>query len=81
MVQPSRAARSSQMAFNILCGNTDNHARNHAAFWEKDMLTLTPAYHICPHRRSEQETASLFCPMQRNCASTRSMASSSGIRK
>ena len=81
MVQPSRAARSSQMAFNILCGNTDNHARNHAAFWEGDMVTLTRAYHICSQRRSEQEAASRFFPMQRNCASTRSMASSSVIRK
>ncbi len=44
-----------RMVFNILCGNTDDHARNHAAFWDGDMLTLTPAYDICPQRRSGQE--------------------------
>ena len=38
----------SRLAFNILCGNTDDHARNHAAFWNGASLTLTPAYDICP---------------------------------
>ncbi|VAX03979.1 HIPA PROTEIN [hydrothermal vent metagenome] len=33
----------SRLVFNILCGNTDDHARNHAAFWDGDMLCLTPA--------------------------------------
>ncbi|WP_217497434.1 type II toxin-antitoxin system HipA family toxin [Trinickia violacea] len=28
-----------RLVFNILCGNTDDHARNHAAFWGGDMLT------------------------------------------
>ncbi|TPW17189.1 MAG: hypothetical protein FD130_753, partial [Halothiobacillaceae bacterium] len=41
--------------FNILCGNTDDHARNHAAFWEGDRLTLTPAYDICPQNRTGNE--------------------------
>jgi serine/threonine-protein kinase HipA len=44
-----------RIVFNILCGNTDDHARNHAAFWDGDMLTLTPAYDICPQGRSGQE--------------------------
>ena len=42
----------SRMIFNILCGNTDDHARNHAAFWDGKMLTLTPAYDICPQART-----------------------------
>lgn len=42
----------SRLAFNILCGNTDDHARNHAAFWNGASLTLTPAYDICPQGRT-----------------------------
>jgi len=40
-----------RLAFNILCGNTDDHARNHAAFWDGAQLSLTPAYDICPQLR------------------------------
>ena len=42
----------SRLVFNVLCGNTDDHARNHAAFWDGKMLTLTPAYDICPQGRA-----------------------------
>ncbi len=42
----------SRITFNILVGNTDDHARNHAAFWDGQMLTLTPAYDICPQLRN-----------------------------
>lgn len=41
----------SRIVFNILVGNTDDHARNHAAFWDGHLLTLTPAYDICPQAR------------------------------
>ncbi len=41
----------SRLVFNIFCGNTDDHARNHAAFWNGENLTLTPAYDICPQLR------------------------------
>ena len=41
-----------RLVFNILCGNTDDHARNHAGFWDGEHLTLTPAYDICPQNRS-----------------------------
>jgi len=41
-----------RLVFNILCGNTDDHARNHAAFWDGEQLILTPAYDICPQSRS-----------------------------
>jgi serine/threonine-protein kinase HipA len=40
-----------RLVFNILCGNTDDHARNHAAFWDGQQLTLTPAFDICPQLR------------------------------
>lgn len=45
----------SRLVFNILCGNTDDHARNHAAFWDGSMLSLTPAYDICPQARGGNE--------------------------
>ncbi|MGB8818620.1 MAG: type II toxin-antitoxin system HipA family toxin [Rhizobiaceae bacterium] len=44
-----------RMVFNILSGNTDDHARNHAAFWDGEHLTLTPAYDICPQGRTGGE--------------------------
>ena len=47
----------SRLTFNILCGNTDDHARNHAAFWDGDMLSLTPAYDICPQGRTGNEAS------------------------
>ena len=47
----------SRLVFNILCGNTDDHARNHAAFWDGKMLTLTPAYDICPQGRAGNEAS------------------------
>lgn len=46
-----------RIVFNILCGNTDDHARNHAAFWNGQYLTLTPAYDICPQSRAGQEAS------------------------
>ena len=47
----------SRMVFNILCGNTDDHARNHAAFWNGKQLSLTPAYDICPQGRTGNEAS------------------------
>ena len=44
-----------RLVFNILIGNTDDHARNHAAFWDGQHLTLTPAYDLCPQLRSGNE--------------------------
>ena len=46
-----------RLMFNILCGNTDDHARNHAAFWNGRNLTLTPAYDICPQSRAGNEAS------------------------
>ncbi len=45
----------SRLVFNVLCGNTDDHARNHAAFWNGRTLRLTPAYDICPQNRTGNE--------------------------
>lgn len=47
----------SRLVFNVLCGNTDDHARNHAAFWDGQELRLTPAYDICPQTRTGSEAS------------------------
>lgn len=44
-----------RIVFNILVGNTDDHPKNHSAFWDGRMLTLTPAYDICPQPRAGGE--------------------------
>ena len=45
-----------RIVFNICVSNTDDHARNHSAFYRFDPrgidLTLTPGYDICPQPRS-----------------------------
>ncbi len=41
-----------RMLFNILIGNNDDHARNHAFFWDGARYELTPAYDICPMLRT-----------------------------
>ena len=46
-----------RLVFNILCGNTDDHARNHAAFWDGSSFSLTPAYDICPQGRVGNEAS------------------------
>jgi serine/threonine-protein kinase HipA len=55
--QPDRTLREmfARIVFNICVSNTDDHARNHAAFWDGSQLTLTPAYDICPQQRSGGE--------------------------
>ena len=47
----------SRLVFNILSGNNDDHARNHSAFWDGKMLSLTPAYDICPQSRTGNEAS------------------------
>ena len=46
-----------RITFNVLVGNTDDHAKNHAAFWSGETLTLTPAYDICPQVRTMGEAS------------------------
>ena len=55
--RPTLKEMFSRLVFNILCGNTDDHARNHAAFWNGTELTLTPAYDICPQGRTGNEAS------------------------
>ncbi len=59
-----------RVVFNILCGNTDDHARNHAAFGDGAMLTLTPAYDICPHGRTGNEATQAMLIKGENRMST-----------
>jgi serine/threonine-protein kinase HipA len=59
-----------RLCFNVLCGNTDDHARNHAAFWDGRMLTLTPAYDICPQSRTGTEATQAMLIKGDNRAST-----------
>jgi serine/threonine-protein kinase HipA len=58
-----------RMVFNVLCGNTDDHARNHAAFWDGQQLTLTPAYDICPQARLGQQAGQAMLIHERNRSS------------
>ncbi len=44
-----------RLVFNILIGNEDDHARNHACFWNGRRLALTPAYDMLPQRRAGLE--------------------------
>ncbi|MCY7289448.1 MAG: HipA domain-containing protein [Cryobacterium sp.] len=41
-----------RIAMNIAISNNDDHARNHAAFWDGTHLELTPAYDLAPGQRS-----------------------------
>lgn len=43
-----------RLVLNIAISNTDDHLRNHAAFWDGHQLRLTPAYDLCPQPRSTQ---------------------------
>jgi serine/threonine-protein kinase HipA len=46
-----------RLVFNVLIGNTDDHARNHSAFWNGNDLALTPAYDLCPQQRVGREAS------------------------
>lgn len=54
---PQSALRElfARIVFNVLSGNTDDHPRNHAAFWDGELRGLTPAYDICPYVRGGGE--------------------------
>lgn len=41
-----------RLVFNVCIGNTDDHLRNHAAFWDGGVLRLTPAFDLTPQPRS-----------------------------
>lgn len=46
-----------RIVFNVAIGNNDDHARNHAAFWDGHALELTPAYDLCPQIRSGETSS------------------------
>ncbi len=46
-----------RVVFNIAIGNNDDHARNHAAFWDGTSLELTPAFDLTPQPRSTDTSA------------------------
>lgn len=50
----------SRIVFNVLSGNTDDHPRNHAVFWDGRTPQLTPAYDVCPQPRSGGEAAQIM---------------------
>ena len=54
-----------RIVFNIAIGNSDDHARNHAAFWDGTHLTLTPAFDLSPGPRSG-ETATQAMAISRS---------------
>lgn len=41
-----------RIAFNMAISNSDDHARNHAAFWDGHRLSLTPAFDLAPGNRT-----------------------------
>lgn len=47
----------SRLVFNVLVGNTDDHARNHSFFVEGETIRLTPAYDITPFPRAGGEAS------------------------
>lgn len=46
-----------RIVFNVAIGNNDDHARNHAAFWDGQSLELTPAFDLTPQVRSTDTSA------------------------
>lgn len=54
---PSETFRElfARAVMNVCVGNTDDHLRNHSAFWDGRTLELTPAYDIAPQPRSSRE--------------------------
>lgn len=49
-----------RIVFNIAISNSDDHARNHAAFWDGETLNLTPAYDLAPGNRSGETSTQLM---------------------
>ena len=56
-VDPDATLRElyARIAFNMLCGNTDDHGRNHACLIGPAGLALSPAYDICPQARTGRD--------------------------
>lgn len=56
---PTKVGRTlfERVVFNVAIGNNDDHARNHAAFWDGESLALTPAFDLTPQVRSTDTSA------------------------
>ena len=54
---PTLAEMFRRVVFNVCVSNTDDHPRNHSAFWDGEWLTLSPAYDIAPGPRSGDTSA------------------------
>ena len=53
-----------RLLFNILVGNTDDHAKNHCFFWNSGNheLKMTPVYDISPlPRKTNDKSSIIFC--------------------
>ncbi len=65
-VEPDATLRElyTRISFNVLCGNTDDHGRNHAFLIGPAGLALSPAFDICPQARSGRDArqAMAFAP-------------------
>ena len=70
-IEPKSTLRElfGRLVFNVLCGNTDDHARNHAAFWDGSNLALTPVYDVCPQSRTGQQASQAMLIQGRNRSS------------
>lgn len=72
-----------RIVVNVLVGNTDDHARNHAVFYDgaADELRLTPAYDICPQLRTggEATQAMAIGPDGERLATVRTCVDAAGV--
>ncbi len=60
-----------RIVFNLMIGNTDDHARNHSFFWndKTETITLTPIYDIAPiPRKTNIVSQAMILPNGKNIA-------------
>lgn len=67
--KPTLKELFARLSFNILCGNTDDHARNHAALWDGTNFRLSPAYDLCPQPRAGGEATQAMAIIGQNRSS------------
>jgi serine/threonine-protein kinase HipA len=72
-VDPDATLRElyARIAFNILCGNTDDHGRNHACLIGPAGLSLSPAYDICPQARTGRDAQQAMAFVADGCRAAR----------
>lgn len=79
---PSKDCRElyRRMVFNMVIGNTDDHARNHAVFWDGASCQLTPAYDVGVIQRVGQTGSQAMIVGTRGYSATLSNATSQSER-